>query len=252
MSRRRKLSITLTVVTVFVVVIVVAFRYVRQRASAQKQAAFLARFEPSFNSGTMRLVGAPQVEVIDRILMPEFGPFTFRAPEVNEYVVTAQFERNDALMWGRWLYTTNGAHGDAIYKFSYAESSQPGALPSFPRPLQAYIPITTQLVDGIPLTAGASAQVVSVSSPIKVTDPITVTASAPAGTTCRVQIFPADALLSAPASKQPGPDGTVSWTCGVNPRYAGTNLSVSILCEERRGSKTLENSTAAPNVQVLP
>ena len=248
MSQKRRVGATsLVVASLFAVC-----WYVVHLHEVEQRSAFLARFERSFDSGIVQLIGRPQIEHIQRYWMPEFSRLAFRTPEVNEYVITAQLKRAGAVKWGRWLYTCNGSHYDGIYKHSYVEANRQSLLPSFPFPLQSYIPWAMQMIDGIPSTAGGTASIISVSSPINVTDPLVVKASAPAGTTCRIQVFPTDALLSPAAPKRPQAGGGVSWECNVNPKYAGSRISLLVHCAERRGNRTLENSTAAPNVEVLP
>jgi hypothetical protein len=244
-------------VTAFLLVpvIVAAFWFARGRDSAmnaERESRVLTLFQQSFNSSATQLVGEATVEGINRRWMPELGFGTVRPLEVNEYVVTAKFKRNGLVKWGRWLYTCNGNHGDGIFKYSYSEANLANALPSFPLPLQKFIPWTTQLIDGVPSTAGASATNVSVSSPVHVTDNLIVVASAPPGTVCRMQVFPPDALSSPVEPQQPTVDGSVKWTCRLNPRYAGSRLSLSIHCSEPLGTRMLENSTPAPIVEVLP
>lgn len=251
MIRNRKTFITFLVVAI----VFAAFWYARNRdaaLNAERQSKVLALFQQSFSGGATQLVGEPQIEGINRLRMPELGFGTFRPREVNEYVVTAQVNRGGVLKWGRWLYTCNGDHDDGIFKYSYSEANQANALPSFPLPLQKYIPWATQLIDGVPSTAGASATNVSVSSPVRVTEKLIVTASAPAGTTCRMQVFPSNALMSPVQPQQPEADGSVKWTCELNPRYAGSRLSLLVHCAEPCGTKMLENSTPGPNIEVLP
>ena len=251
MIRNRKTFIPLLVVAIAFA----AFWYARNRdaaLNAERQSKVVARFQQSFSSGATQLVGEPQIEGIIRLWMPELGFGTFRPLEVNEYVVTAQVKQGGVLKWGRWLYTCSGDHDEGIFKYSYSEANQANALPSFPLPLQKYIPWATQLIDGVPSTAGASATIVSVSSPIHVTDELIVLASAPAGTTCRIQVFPPDALLSPVQPQQPESDGSVKWACKVNPRYAGSSLALLVHCAESCGTKMLENSTPGPNIEGLP
>lgn len=247
MTRRRLALIASAGLVVGVLLLIRSVWNRYYAAGEERTAAFLARFEESFNSGAAELVGEPEIKSIDRFWMPESR--SFQGPEVNEYVITAQFKRDGIVQWGRWLYTCNGSHGDGIYKYSHAEAAQHSGLPLFPLPRRKYIPWATEMIDGIPSTAGASAASVSV-TPVSANGQITVSATAPAGTTCRVQVSPPDALLAPVPPQQPGASGTVSWTCTVNPRYAGGQFRVLVNCQEPVGAMVLENSTAAPNVQV--
>lgn len=230
--------------------VLVGIRVVKNRIAAYdaaRKAAFASRFEASFNSGDAELIGRPQIKSVNRYVLLGIG--SGQPPGVNEYVVTAQFRRDGEVKWGRWRYTCNGGQGDGIYKYSHAEAAQQGALPLSLLPRHRYIPWATEMVDGIPSTAGASASNVSV-TPVAANRQITVSASAPAGTTCRIQVFPPDALLSPVQPQQPDASGAVTWACTVNPRYAGGRIRLLVNCQEPIGAMVLENSTEAPNVEI--
>ena len=83
MSRRR-LALAACVI---VAIVIVAIRYTQNRLALQieqRRANLLASFERSFNSGATELVSEPRIENIERFWMPESGPGSFLAPEVNE------------------------------------------------------------------------------------------------------------------------------------------------------------------------
>jgi hypothetical protein len=252
MRRSRK-----TVVMAFAILAVFAGLWMLQSQRnavrrAEKAANFLARFEQSFNSGTTELITIPQIEAIDRWRMTEYGVGSFQAPGVSEFVITAQVKQDGELKWGRWLYSCNGESLVGIYKFSYSEADRVEALPEFPLPLQQYIQWTEQMVDGIPATAGLSASNISVPSPIRVSEDLIITAVAPAGTICRIGIFPPDALLTVPPPQKIGKDGRAKWTCRLNPKYAGSQLPLKVYCGEPRGTKLLENATQGAQIDILP
>ena len=219
---------------------------------ARNQAAFLARFLNSFDTGFVRVGEKPDIDSIQRRLMPEFSFRTLRPPEVNEYVVTAPFERNGITLWGRWLYTCNGSHGDGIFKFGYAEAATREALPRFPAPGQRYISWTDELIDRIPSTAGPTATILSRTSPIRASTPFTLVARSAPGTVCKLQTFPPDAFLTPSTEMEPDKQGEVRWTVSFNPKYAGGGVRVIVKCVQKRGARQIESSTECPNVTILP
>jgi hypothetical protein len=224
----------------------------RSELCTRNQAAFLARFLSSFDTGFVRLGEKPEIDEIKRLLMPEFSFGTLRPSEVNEYVVTAPFERNGTTLWGRWLYTCNGSHGDGIVKFGYAEAATREGLPRFPSPGQRYISWTDELVDGIPSTAGPTATILSRTSPIRASSPFTLVVRSDPGTVCRLQTFPPDASLTPSTDMEPDKKGELRWAISSNPKYAGGGVRVIVKCVQMRGARRLETSTECPNVTILP
>jgi len=251
----RTVRAVVAIVAVLVVIAGIGLR-ARSQADRRRQAAFLQRFEASFTSGTMQLLDPASIEEIDRFIMSEFAPtIMFRPPEVDEYVVTARFQRGQEVRWGRWLYTCNQNHGDFVYKFSYSEAASEAALPEFPFPLQTYLPgrpSDPHLIDGTPSSAGPTATIVAVNSPLAADELLIVRAIAPVGTTCSIVCYQPDALLSDPGELQPAADGSLVWNCEVNPKMAGGGFSLLVQCTQPRGTARFENLVQAPSVTVLP
>ena len=122
---------------------------------------------------------------------------------------------------------------------------------SHPFPMVKYIQWSTEMLDGIPTTAGPSATIVSLTSPVAVDQPVTLVVNAAVGTVCQVEVFPNDVSLSSIPAKSPDKKGKIEWTWRVNPKYEGQSFSVIVKCKEPHGSRELVNSTPAPNVQVI-
>jgi hypothetical protein len=223
----------------------------REWLSVQKvnQAAFLNRFKSSFSSGEVELMAEPLVEELQRARMREYGPTTFRPRETNEYRITAPIQTKDKTLWAVWAYTCNEGADDFIYQFGYAESQDRERLPNFPFPAKRYVEGTWNLVDGIPATAGASASVTSITSPVTAQQPIVLTASAPAGSVCELHLFPKDSLPTLPP-KTADKSGRVTWQWNVAPEMAGCRISYELKCIQRRGAATFANSTRG-NVQIV-
>ena len=222
----------------------------RRLKDQQRQTVFVDKFRASFISGEQTLVGPVTIEEIHRTWMPEYG--SIRPPGVNEYVVTAQFEENGNTKWGRWIYTCNEETNDLIYKHSFANAATQANLPKFPKPLQkALVEPSWQLIDGVPVTAGPSATLVSVSSKVRVNEPLQIRATAPLGTECIIECFPPDAVMDDLEWISPEPDKTLSWNLKINPKMVGGNFMVKIRCKQSRGNANFENSISVPNVQVL-
>lgn len=221
-----------------------------------RQRAFLERFETSFTSGTVQLLEPASVEEVRHLWVPNVGKF-FRPHVVHEYVVTAKFERGNEIKWGRWLYTCIGDTGrDAVYRYACTEAGSDIALRAIPRPYQNYLASAQgwdpPMIDGIPFTAGPSASIVSVNSPIPADRLLIVKATAPAGTRCSLVYAPEYAFLSQPPELSPQPDGSLTWECQLNPRMIGGSFQLLVKCVQARGKATLENHVSAPNVVVLP
>ena len=122
-------------------------------AGEQKnQRLFLSRFESSFTSAEVTLLGTPKIDEQQRTLIPESRFMSFRAPGQNEYRVIAPIEINGQQRWRIWTYVCNGDQNDGIYGFAYADAPVREQLPSKPFPLVRYIPWSTEMVDGIPVT----------------------------------------------------------------------------------------------------
>jgi hypothetical protein len=249
---RKRRTIVILVLSGVVIAGLCYFNHRLATQTAQREAQFLARFQNSFQSGATELIGAPQVTAINRLIMSEYGYGSLRAPGVSEYVVTAIVKRGDKEVWGRWLYTCTSGDLDAIYKYSYSEADKVDALPRFPFPMQSYIPWTMGLIDGIPLTAGPSASKISVSSPLNVADDLVISASAPPGTTCRIEVYPKGALVSDAPPQKPGTSGLVQWKCRINPNFKGGQVGAKVYCAIPIGSMILENEMSAPLIEVLP
>lgn len=215
-------------------------------ATQARRAAFVNRFRESFRSGWVKLGGEPRIE----------EPGALRsgfAPGVNLYRITAPIERDGKQLWGVWSYACNDRYQDAIFQFGYAEAATEQQLGRRPLPPKRYIDWATEMVDGIPSTAGGSATIVSSITSVAPGGSVTLVASAPAGTTCEFVTYPPDAAATPLPVQTPDENGIVRWTFALNPKYAqtGNNLRLIVKCIEQRGALRLENSTEADSVRVV-
>ncbi len=206
------------------------------------QLAFLERFKASFSSEEVKLLAEPRIEEQERSRMREYGAFTFRGPGVNEYRIVAPIKRNDRPTWAVWAFTCNEEAHDMIYRYAYAEAPDEEQLPDFPFPAQRYVDITSNMVDGVPSTAGPSATVTSVTSPARVDRPLVLTASAPPGTVCELHLFPSD-LLPAMPPQTPDKKGNLSWSWNVPAKMAGYRINYEVRCIKNRRSGQMLNTT---------
>ena len=227
-------------------------RFAHSQADRQRQARFLKRFTSSFTSGLVELVGEPKIVEIHRTWMAETG--SIRAPAVDEYVVTAQIQEDGMVKWGRWNYTCNEAADDFIYKFAFASGVEKVNLPSFPKPMQTYLPshaYPPQLIDGIPSTAGPVATLLDVNAELQFGDALVIRASVPDDARCRLVCYPPDAVMNELTDQVPDAGGVVNWRLNVDPKMAEGSFRIDILCRSNRGSATFENSTSLPSIRVL-
>lgn len=229
-----------------------------QGADERSQIAFLNRFKASFVSGEVELLAEPRIEEQQRTSTrgPRFMSFRlpsvneFRMPGVNDYRIVAPIKTKDKELWAVWAYRCNGEANDFVYMFADAQASDEELLPTSLFPAMRYIEGTWDMVDGVPATAGPSATVISVTSPARVDQPIVLTASAPPGTVCELQLFPSDSLPSLPRER-PDTKGNVTWSWNVQPNRHYT-ISYELRCIQKRGSATMVSTTRGSIPIVAP
>ena len=221
---------------------IVAMIWLSISAKRTTEQKYISQFTASFNEETAVLCSTPEIVLNRPFPIPDIGPAK-RIPRVTEYSITAKFRENGVEQWGRWFYTCNARHNDGFYRFSHSTAATPAALPTSPGLAHNYIPWATYLVDGIPTTAGATLTSLTIPSPVKATDQIQITATAPANSICRVEVFPSTAVTSIPEPTRPSPNGTVKWSLSLAPSAAGSRISVNVHCTEMRGTRLLDNTT---------
>jgi hypothetical protein len=220
-----------------------------QDAKEDSQIAFLNRFKESFVSGEVELLAEPRIVKQDRTSGRGLRFLSFRVPSVNEfqqpgvneYRIVAPIKAKDKTAWAVWAYQCNERANDLIYRFAYAAASEPELLPRSLYPAMRYIEGTWNMVDGDPATAGPSATVVSVTSPARVDQPIVLTASAPPGTTCDLDLFPRD-LLPTFSPQRPDQKGIIRWSWNVPSSLAGYHISYVVKCVQQRGAAEMASS----------
>jgi hypothetical protein len=250
----RELMVT---IAVFGLVLGWNMEWVRRGQAARRanQLAFLERFKASFNSGQVELLAEPSMEGLHRSVKAETGYRVFQTPGISEYRITAPIREAGQRKWAVWCYTCSqdqDAREEYVFQFAYAEATYEAHLPAFPFPPKRYIQYSTDLIDGLPATAGPVATIVSSPLSASVDQPLVIKATAPAGTTCRLVVGPFDALLSPVAEQTPDAKGAVKWSVSIAPKYAGGNLAVAVQCIQPRGpDQALMNLTPAPNIRLL-
>lgn len=201
---------------------------------------FASRFRASFSSGLAQLCSEPDINASLPFPIPDIGPLKF--PRVTEYSVTAQYIEGGQVQWGRWFYTCNARYNDGIFRFSQFNAIRRGDLPSSPGPTHVYIPWATEIIDGIPKSAGVTLTSLNVPPSIAVSEPLRVTAIAPPGSLCRLEVFPPNAVKSTPPPHRPDADGKIDWSLMLVPDSVGSRISVHVHCGQLRGTKLLENA----------
>jgi hypothetical protein len=251
----RELMVT---VSVFGVVLGWNMEWIRrgQNARQKSQLAFLEQFEASFTTGEVELLAEPVMEGLHRSATWESGYRVFLPPGISEYRIKAPIRERGQKKWAIWSYmcNQNNPHGgEYVFQFGYAEAAAQSQLPDAPFPLKRYVQYSTELIDGLPTTAGPVATIVSSPGSASVDQPLVIRATAPAGTTCRLVVGPFDALVSPVTEQTPDAKGAVAWSVSIAPKYAGGNLAVAVQCVQPRGrSQELVNLTPAPNIRLLP
>jgi hypothetical protein len=226
-----------------------------QNARRANQLAFLQRFKDSFTSGQVKLLAEPMMEGLHRSATWESGYRVFLPPGISEYRITAPIREAGRQKWAVWSYMCNQDNaygGEYMFQFGYAETPSQSQLPDAPFPLKRYIQYSTDLIDGLPATAGPVATIISSPATASVNQPLVIKATAPAGTTCRLVVGPFDALASPVAEQTPDAKGGVTWSVSIAPKYAGGNLAIAVQCIQPRGpDQALMNLTPAPNIRLL-
>lgn len=240
----RRLHRNWNAIVVVVLLLVSIMTMISFSISAKRRAeeTYIVSFTASFNSGAAELCSTPEIALNRGFPIPAIWPAKM-LKRVDEYSITAQFSVSGVKQWGRWFYTCNAGDWEnyCISKFSRSTAATRSALPVSPGLAHTDIPAAIALVDGVPTTAGATVTKVTISSPVKVSDQLVVTAAAPANTTCRIEVFPPTAVISIPAPARPSSSGTVKWSLSLAPTAAGSRISIAVHCEETRGTRLLSN-----------
>jgi hypothetical protein len=229
-----------------------------QSARRENQLAFLQRFKTSFSSGQMELLAEPTLEGLHRSVKAETGYRVFQTPGISEYRISAPIREAGQEKWAVWSYTcgpdnVSPGGGEFVFQFAYAEAADEAQLPKFPFPPKRYIQYSSDIIDGLPSTAGPIATIVSSPLSASVDQPVVVKATAPRGTTCRLVVWPAEAVVAPVPDQTPNTKGTVEWSVMIRPQYAGGSIGIEVQCIEPRGPrKALMNTTPASNVRLLP
>jgi hypothetical protein len=227
----------------------------RQDVRQANQLAFLERFKTSFTSGEVQLLRDPELEGAHRSATSESGYRVFHTPGISEYRITAPIREAGKDKWALWSYTCgpdNSMGGEHVFQFGYAEAARKSQVPAMPLPLKRYVQYSPRMIDGFPSTAGPAATVISSPASLAVDQPLVIKASAPAGTTCRLVLLPADAAATPLVDQKPDAKRAVEWSVMIQPGYAGGSIRVEVECIEARGKHSFKNSTPAPNVRLLP
>jgi hypothetical protein len=222
----------------------------QQRTRLLMQNHFLWNFEKSFRSGRTKLLGRPRIEEVSedvRLYHQVLRPFAPLELKVVEYRIVAQFAGPTGPHWGGWSYYCHLDSVNLITAFSFIQSEHRNLLKTAPK---AYVPWTNEMVDGIPITNGAEAKIVSLTDPATIGQPVQLVVNSPAGTRTEVALIPEGLAVAPPTAQPPDSTGNVTWTWTLKPTQR-REATIEIKCFEPFGKVELVRNTRK-NFNVSP